>query len=374
MEQIILFTSLILFPFGQIIRIGIIHPLDIVVGIGALWVVYNRYTKPKVFKYIDNFLIIAFFSWLFSLFYFKDIKIFYGLLYLIRLCAYFYFSVLVYHIAYSVKHKQSLVGKAGKALILNSLLYLSLISSLFGWIQFFMFPDIKAFFTFGWDEHLYRLVGTFLDPTFLGLIITFGALISIYKKKHLLFIFLIFSLIFTYSRASYLALFASLLYIVINRFISKKFLIVIPIFLFLVFLIPTTKNKSISFFRTYSTHAKLQNYINTIQIFKTSPVFGIGYNNLCFTKNKFIEPESYNSHACSGSDSSLLYVLATTGVLGFIVFVNLLYNLWKTSNILFRSLMISALIHSCFSNSLFYPWILFYLIIVYSLLRTEVDS
>lgn len=55
MEQIILFAFLILFPFGQIIRIGIIQPIDVVVGIGAIWAIWKRYKWPEVFKYFNIF-------------------------------------------------------------------------------------------------------------------------------------------------------------------------------------------------------------------------------------------------------------------------------------------------------------------------------
>ena len=366
MEQIITLLFLSIFPFGQIIRVGIFQPIDLIVFCGAFWAILKKYKKPTWFKCFDRLLFFALISWIFSLFYFRDIGVFYGLLYLVRLFSYLYFTLFIFNFS---KFKKNI------NLLTNSLISISLISSLFGWIQFFKFPDVKPFFVFGWDEHLYRLVGTFLDPTFLGLIIVFGALISIYKKKYLAFIFLAFSLMFTYSRASYLSLFIGIFYLAIIQKNIRKYLLFIPIFLFVVLLIPTTKNHSINFFRSFSAIAKVGNYQRTIEVFNLSPVFGIGYNNLCFVKNKFFEVESYQSHACSGSDSSLLFILSTTGVIGLIILLEFLINLWKCSDLLFRSILISTLVHSLFSNSLFYSWVLSYLLIMFVVgLRREVNS
>lgn len=365
MVQTLLFTILAIFPLGQIIRIGILHPIDVIAGIGAFYAIYKGIQKPDYFKYLNHFLFIAVFSWLFSLIIYQDIKIFYGLLYLIRLFAYFYFSLLV---------SDFTKKKINKNLILNSMLSISVVSAVFGWIQLFSIPDIKPFFVFGWDEHLYRLVGTFLDPTYLGMIILFGIILAYFKKSWLVLIFLLISLIFTYSRASYLALFAVMIYYSISQKSFRKYLYIIPLFVVLVINIPTVKNHSISFFRTFSVVARVENYQKTIEIFRKSPIFGIGYNNLCFVKNKFFEVESYQSHSCSGSDSSLLFVISTTGIIGLMIFVQLLYNLWKSSEKLFKLSLIGVLVHSSFSNSIFYPWILIYILIIYSISRTKVNS
>jgi hypothetical protein len=365
MEQIITLLFLSLFPFGQIIRIGIIHPIDIVVCIGAIWAIFKKYKKPDWFPFFDNFLLLALFSWLFSLIYFWDIKILYGLLYLARLFVYFYFSLFIFYFVQKNKSKK---------LLTYSLIAISLISAIFGWIQYFSFPDIKPFFVYGWDEHLFRLVGTFLDPTFLGLILVFGALIALYNKKYLAFVFLAFSILFTYSRASYLALFAGLTYF---SFVNKKLKYLAFIFLafsILVFILPTQKNNVLKFTRAFSAIARVENYKSTLDVYMKSPIFGVGYNNLCFAKNKYVGIESYKSHACSGSDSSLLYVLVTTGILGFVIFLQFLFNIWTESTFLFRATLVATLIHSIFSNSLFYPWVLAYLLILFVISRRKVNG
>ena len=253
---------------------------------------------------------------------------------------------------------------------------ISVVSAIFGWIQFLAIPDIKPFFVYGWDMHLFRLVGTFLDPTFLGLIIVFGLLLSIYlwtkeksKGKALTIGFLLVSLAFTYSRASYLAFVAGiLLYIYFDKRFKKLLLLVLTLIIG-AFLLPTARNHSIELFRTFSSLARIQNYKNTLQVFGKSPVFGIGFNNMCLANNEFVAVQSFESHACSGSDSSLLMVLATTGITGLIVFLSAIIKIIK---LLFKkpgfeiiySCFLALFVHSLFSNSLFYPWVMGYLAVL----------
>lgn len=368
-DNIFIILFFIVFPFGQIIRIGVIHPLDVIVAMGALVSIVYRYQKPEVLKKINLFLFIASFSWLLSLLVFKSPEVFYGLLYLVRLWIYFYFAVYVWH--FSQKEHQN------KQFLIQSLLLVTVVSGFFGWLQYFWFPNLGSFLEWGWDEHYLRLTGTFLDPTFLGIILVLGLIISLNRfietglKKYeylYIFIFLTISLLFTYSRASYLAFFAGLLYIAFRKGLMSKIVYIIFAFAFIVLLLPTSQNNVLKFTRQFSVLQRIENYKETIQIFKTSPVFGVGYNNICLAKSEKSGYFNYKSHACSGSDSSLLFVLATTGVLGIIVFLYpflLLLNS-KNSTLLLESSFLSLFVHSMFSNSIFYSWVLGYMIVLIS--------
>lgn len=370
--NIFLFLFLVLFPFGQIIRIGIVQPIDLVVGCAAIYTVLAKLKKPAIFKYLENFLIIIVFSWIFSALAFWQFSALYGLLYLMRLISYFYFLIYVWNF---VEQK-----KKNKELLVNSLLGISVISAVFGWIQYFAIPSLKPFYIWGWDEHLFRLVGTFLDPTFLGIIIVFGLLISINRlfdkwnnKDLIIGLFLTLSLAFTYSRASYLAFFAGLLVIAYKyRKYLKNILFVIIGFLVLMLILPTSANHVLSFTRQFSAIARLADYKTTLKIFSDSPVFGVGYDNVCVAYQTIVGAQSFASHACSGSDSSLLFILATTGVVGIITFIYMIWNLYKNLSgssqlLLLSSSFFALLVHSLFSNSLVYPWVMGWLIILIGL-------
>jgi O-antigen ligase len=368
LDNVFIFLFFVLFPFGQIIRIGIIQPVDIVVSLSVVYCIFKKIKIPDVFRNITPFIVIAAISWFFSIFVFHQITVLYGLLYLLRLISYFYFGVYVWNF---VNKKDE-----HKKLIINSLLLLSIVSGVFGWLQFFWFSDMKPFFVWGWDMHLFRLVGTFLDPTFLGLIIVFGLILSIYQcidnwnlKNGFITLFLLVSLAFTYSRASYLAFAAAVLFVAYERKMFKKLALIVVLLATLVFILPTSKNHSIELFRSFSALARIDNYKTTIQIFLKSPVFGIGYNNMCLAFNSFVGYQPFSSHACSGSDSSILFVLATTGVVGIIVLIHGLLstlNRIKHSNYfqLITATFIALIVHSFFGNSMFYPWIMGWIFIL----------
>ena len=382
-RNIFIFLFFIVFPFGQITRLSFnlfgtsipLLPIDVIVGCSAIYTLINKTRKPKIFGYIVTFLWFLIFSFILSIFVFKTVFLVYGLFYLLRLAVYFFFLVYIWDFV-----RQNLKNKE---LLQDCLLGISVMSAVFGWIQFFMIPDIKALFVYGWDIHLFRLIGTFLDPAFLGLIIVFGLLISIFRtvqKKNInnigTIIFLLLSLAFTYSRASYLALFAGLLVIAwYNKFV-KWAVIFILVFTALLFLLPTSRNHSIELLRSFSALARIDNYKTTLLIFAKSPVFGVGYNNMCIAYQKFIGIQPFSSHACSGSDSSLLMVLTTTGVIGFIIFANMIYKIGISlkNNSRFKMLtscFAALLVHSLFSNSLFYPWIFGYMIILLAVSVTD---
>jgi hypothetical protein len=84
---------------------------------------------------------------------------------------------------------------------------------------------------------------------------------------------------------------------------------------------------------------------------------------------------SFN-HACSGADSSLLFILATTGVVGGLIFLGMLYQMiflsaGNTYGLIFRSSAFALLAHSLFVGSIFYTWVAGWIMIVYALSVTD---
>jgi hypothetical protein len=375
LDSLFVFLFLVVFPFGQVIRLSFniagfnvpLQPIDVIVGLGALYEVLFEKEKPKVFKYLMYFLASAIFSYVLSIYVFK-FEALYGLFYLARITAYIFFLNYVWNF---VKREAS-----NKHLLLDSLLVVSVFSAIFGWVQFFTIPDLKPFSTIGWDMHLYRLVGTFLDPPYLGLIIIFGLIISISRfienkeKKYIALIsFLLISLAFTYSRASYLAFLGATFVMALSEKKLRKVALLGVGLLVMAFFLPTVKNHSIEITRMFSVTARLSNYKEAISVSEKVPVFGIGFDNYCAARNKYIGKESFSSHSCSGSDSSLLLILATTGAVGLMVFAGSVFGIFRSLSKsreakIFVLSSIALFIHSLLSNSLFFPWIMGYMIIL----------
>jgi len=156
--------------------------------------------------------------------------------------------------------------------------------------------------------------------------------------------------------------------IYLNKKFAKLILLVVGLAI-VAFLLPTTRNHSIELFRSFSIIAKADNYRSTLQIFSKSPVFGIGYDNVCIAYQKFIGAQDFSSHACSGSDSSLLFILTTTGIVGLIVFVSSLWKVFKSisgneNTMVLGTTFVALIVHSFFSNSMFYPWIMGWMFIL----------
>ena len=132
-----------------------------------------------------------------------------------------------------------------------------------------------------------------------------------------------------------------------------------------------------------TAQARIVSWQNAAQIIKDSPVLGVGFNNYRFAQMRygffgFEKPEGGMSGA--GSDSSLLLVLATTGIIGFAIFLTFLVRVFSLS---FRfkntsvvalavfSSLVALLVHSIVVNSMFYPWILAWFWITLGLMIVE---
>lgn len=342
MDKIIFFTTLVLFPFGQIFKFGIFNLFDIAVLLLALVTIFKKPKYPMWYTYFIYFLVSCLFSLLinYSLFSLN------GLLYLVRFWSY---SMIAIYIFNYLKDKN---------VAIYSLLAVSVASAIFGWIQYLIWPDLTILKYLGWDDHLLRIVGTFLDPTFLGLILVLGAIIALHKNHYLVFALLALSVLFTYSRSSYLALFLIFLFDFVKSKNIFRLLILNSIFLIL-FLLPKNIGEGTNLARVVSGNNKLINYEETIEIIKKSPAVGIGFNNLCIARQKYLDDSNIGSHSCNGSDSSILFILATTGIVGLILFLGFITKI-TFSQILIPSFF-AVLLHSAFANSFFYPHIMFWL-------------
>lgn len=367
----LIFLFLILFPFGQIIKINRLHPIDLVAGISLLFLLVGGYKKPKIFDFILAFLGACLFSYIFSLAIFRDKRIYIGGLYLLRLFAYSAFFLIAWNV-YRSKKKL-------KETLFNSLILVIFVIALFGLIQYFFYPDIRSFTVWGWDDHLYRLFATFLDPGFASILLIFGLLAVLVKylktkdRRYFYMLVILFgSIALTYSRAGYLALIGGLLTILFLKKKIKYIFLLLGAFLLIVLFLPRPASEGVKLERTFSIFARLDNYSETIRIAKKSPLLGIGFNNICLAREKFWQKADFESHACSGSDSSLLLVLATTGMVGLLIFLTFIYKLVISLDkniygMTFLACLVALLIHSLFVNSLFYPWVMGWMALLLSI-------
>jgi O-antigen ligase len=179
--------------------------------------------------------------------------------------------------------------------------------------------------------------------------------------KNVLYLIFFISIILTFSRAGYLTL---LIITILNlkKYIRKIFLVLF-ILLFIYIIFPKPKSSGVELYRISSISSRLSNYNDTLRVFINHPLFGVGFNNYCVYRTNYLNEDSTISHSCSGSDSSMFLILATTGIVGILVFINSIYKFRRilvkneyddTLKLIFLSVFISSL----FNNSLFYNFIL----------------
>jgi len=364
----ILFVYLILFPFGQLMRFSfnllggyfVLHAIDILAFVSLLIYISDLVETKKLNSLLVVFILSNIFSLAVSTYFFGLRTVFVGVMYFVRLISH----MSIYYSAFLLIKKNKNVE-----LIPKYLITLSTFIAIFGWIQYFAWPDITGFKIWGWDDHLYRIVGSFLDPTFTSLFLVLGSILVLREylknknfKFFILFIFLIVGVAFCYSRAGYISLLVSHGFLLFRAKKLKTLLAFCLMFLAIIFALPRPGGEGVRLERTKSISLRIENYIETAVIVKTNPLFGVGYNNLCIAKKTQFPNLIFGEHSCSGADSSILFLFSTIGGVGLIFFVLFIWNLVQKipkggAKDVVTSLVLAVVVHSQFANSLFYPWV-----------------
>jgi len=383
---ILLYCYIAIFPFGQLTRLPLgmaeinLYLTDIfIAGLVISWLGKKLIKKEKIFsppltRPILLFTICCLLSLLINTPLLSGREVVVALLYLVRWILYAGLYFVIKDLVQSAKCKvQS---------FLMSLTIVGVIAAVFGLLQYLFLPDMRFLEKYGWDPHLYRVIGTFLDPGFLGLILVFTLIlltVKLWPTKKLslrgiawLVVYAVLAL--TYSRASYLAYLVGMGTIAWFKKSPKFFLTVLFLGMVTIFLLPRPGGEGVRLERESTIEFRLINYGQSLVIARDNPLFGVGFNAYRYAQGRhgfLIGEELKISHAGAGGDSSLLFVLATTGVVGLSVYLWLWGKaLWLgKANILVLATLLSALVHSFFTNSLFYPWIMVWLWIVLGAVR-----
>jgi len=266
---------------------------------------------------------------------------------------------------------------------LTSLVVSGVTLSSLGLLQFFLYPDLRNLTYLGWDPHYQRLFSTLLDPNFTGIVLsaTMIVLISMWKKGKnqimltgsILITFIAF--ILTYSRSSLLAFGAGIF--MYGILMQKKALMfgLLTIIVSVVLLLPRT-GEGQNIFRTASSFARIGNAERALILIGEKPFFGHGFNILRFVslERSWIDETDAPSRSGAGLDTSFLFVGATTGVVGMVVYGWLIISLFrmgltahfhsKKSRPFFAAyvaVLTAFVVHGVFINSLFYPWVMAWL-------------
>jgi len=386
MEKLItalLFCYLVLFPFGQLNRLPIslfqspeirFYLTDLVMflliltwGIWRFLLIKKKYTLPPLTKPIFLFLMIAIISLIVNSSRLSIRELFVSGLYLLRWIVY----AGLYFVLIDLKDRFNYLKWSS---MVNYLIVLGAMTAIFGLVQYLIWPDIGFLEVFGYDPHYFRLVGTFFDPGFVGIILVLTLIllvvsnwekIGIFKLKnlpvHCLLFTLYCSLALTYSRSSYLAYLMGMGVIAFIKKAPRFFLIILFIGALTLLILPRQSGgEGIRLERTSTIQARAGSWQNALIISRDHPLIGVGFNAFRYAQRDygFLKEQWQESNAGAGADSSLLFVLATTGIIGFLTYLGIWWKILRIGNLTILASALAILIHSLFLNSLFYPWVM----------------
>lgn len=373
-----LFSLILIFAisFGNLIKPSLFGRsfgtvLDLAVVLLCLVLLVHtkfRLVKPPAFIFFGLlFALIALISLIFSPLKLSTNDFLYSLLYTIRFAAYILFGWLIL-----TKKLLPLQKNIPRVLYLSGIIF-----AVSGLLQFIFLPDGRFLAMSGWDPHYFRTFSTLLDPNFLGgfFVLTLLILFQYLKdsKKWLFFFMLLYlALITTFSRSSYLMFLVSFLTVAAIRKSAKIAIFTVILFIscLLAFqLYIQSINQVIALDRTQTASYRLTAWYQGLQIFLRNPLLGSGFGNYQMALKTYDlgSEEFLGSRGSTTNDSSLLYVAATTGIIGLLVYILFLISLINSGKERITILLpavLGLLAHSMFVNSLFYPFILIWVVLM----------
>lgn len=381
----LIYAIILSYPFGELSRFSIFNNISItmtdllVIVAGLSWIVHIKKFSLRLLsdlqKHILIFIIALAFSLLINLWRYQSSEIFVGIMYLVRWV--FYCSLF-----FIVRN----IDEITKSRLISLMIFVGSLFSFFGLIQYALYPDLRNLMYLGWDDHLFRLFSTVFDPNFAAVMINLyifliaGILISKSNKKYIyLYTFLFFlgfiALLLTYSRSGYLMFLVGMMTMLILSKKKKIALLLVAVFLSsTIFLPKSLPSEGVNLFRSASVTSRIESMDHAILIIKDNPLFGVGFNMYRFaqdrygfaTKSKFTE-----THSAAGTDNSFLFILATTGVIGFTVYILMWGKIITASlkNYVFLGSAVGLFVNAVFVNSLFYPFVMLWMWILLGLME-----
>src|SRR3989338_695829 len=290
----------------------------------------EKISHPQVLNAFLIFIAIAFFSLILNFGSLTLSAFFVSVSYLLRFLIYG-------SIFFSIQFIKESSTSIAKKLMVSGAIFI-----VFGYIQYLFYSNLRNLYYLGWDDHLYRLFSTFLDPNFAGIFLVLILLLTVQyfflerktKIKIVIAMFSVLALIalyLTYSRSAFISM---VLGVSILLFLNKKIKVIIPF------------------------------------------IFGFGFNAYRYALLRYdlrTETGAQNSNADAGTDNSYLFILATTGIIGALAFINFGWRLFQAIKkskkqsgfkFLVQSSLSAIFINAFFINSLFYPLILVWIFIL----------
>jgi len=376
---ILLGGSLLCFSLGQLARISIpdqpvfFYLYELLVGFVTTILVFRYRLKPfqnQMVKPISMFFTWLLISFIISIWFYSMNHDLIAFLYFLRLLLYYVFFIYLVYFFQKERVQKSffMVNLTSIAIILTS------------FVQYFLYQNLGNLAYLGWDPHLYRVVGLFFDPPItVSVYVIFAIYFFLYFEKsrnwgYLLLITPLLVLSFlTYSRGGLLGLVALCVVYVLKKQNWRLLVFVVFILVGGFLVIPKGSSEGINLLRTTSIEARINDYEKAITIWKKSPIVGIGYNHIRYEKDEYEEQVFYGpynpSHGSTAFHSSFLVILVTSGVIGLILYLWMLFSFAKMSEFMLLCIVFLSIV-SIFDNVLLHPFLLYLVFLLEGYTRT----
>lgn len=302
-------------------------------------------------------------GWLLSLL--SGVSILTAGMYLVRLLVYLAFNWQLLHATW---WPQVVPWIKPQERVLASYWLLGLFVMYFGFLQYLLVPDIRFMGTFGWDVHLYRLVGVQLDPNITGalLILTLLLTLSLSFLRPVIKIILSFvitaSIALTYSRSTFGATVVGLIsWALLKR--SQKWQVwlslgLIASLLVMIVALPRPGGEGVRLERTASGEARVTAAQSVLT--QMSPANWVVGRGIFVPGNYTQQSEVILGQHAQQADNIIILLLTGLGVGGMVLLVYLFYRyrraLGQLSPLAIASIL-AILAHSQFNNTLFQPFV-----------------
>jgi O-antigen ligase len=188
--------------------------------------------------------------------------------------------------------------------------------------------------------------------------------------------FTIIAIYLTFSRTALVALISGVVFITIVKKRFKELAIIVIVLVISIFAFADIHIEGLNPFRTASTNERIKSAVNTLTIIEKNMLIGVGFNSFRNAQIRYgfrNTQGSSISNSDSGTDNSYLFVLATTGILGFIPYIlsyfllcRNLYNTEGSGGFFLTGALVSVMVGSIFLNCLFYTPLLGWLFLAIS--------
>ncbi len=357
----LILINLLLFSSGQIATItrngGLnIYLFDIFLIISN-FVIFGYLMKRGKFKInfpllsFILFILFSLFVTIFQIYYFDLLSQFLILSYLVRFSSYFFFGYFIYLLILN-----KLVTKDNlKRILTINFWFLTSLNAL----QLIFLNNLSELATFGWDPHINRLTGSFLDPNFMAFYLCLYFILNKYflQNKYIEYLTII-SIFLTVSRNGILTFLIVL--ILSTKLTIKKFVYFFIILILLLMFVPQISNRFTQFSDSNdSSYQRLISWNEGLKVANFSNFWGVGFNNYRNSAQfyKINSGQELIKNSANSVDSSLLFILITTGVFGLVIFVIHLFSFTFQNKLIWQNivLLVGLLFNSLFINSMFYP-------------------